>query len=81
MDILGNSTMRQIITEYYQSSDEPKFVRNAIIAASVMDGLAPTKTVKQQFHYALYGARRYKEIHEICLEICHYYNILTSYKE
>ena len=58
MDILGNSTMRQIITEYYQSSDEPKFVRNAILAAATLDGSAK-KTMKQQFHYALYGARRY----------------------
>ena len=57
MDILGNSTMRQIITEYYQSSDEPKFVRNAIISAAIIDGPA-TKTMKQQFHYAIYGARR-----------------------
>ncbi len=58
MDILSNSTLRQIITEYYQSSDEPKFVRNAIITAAVVDGPA-VKTMKQQFQYALYGARRY----------------------
>lgn len=61
MDILGNSTLRQIITEYYQSSREPKFVRNAIIAAAIVDGPA-VKTMKQQFHYALYGARRYVDI-------------------
>ena len=61
MDILGKSTLRQIITEYYQSSDEPKFVRNAIIAAAVVDGPA-VKTMKQQIHYALYGARRYSSV-------------------
>lgn len=60
MDILGNSTMRQIITEYYQSSDEPKMVRRAIVAATTEDGSSSTmKTMRQQFHYALYGARRY----------------------
>ena len=66
MDILGNSKMRQIITEFYQSSDEPKFVQNAINMATVSDkenpALAgPTSTMRslsRQFNYALYGARK-----------------------
>ena len=65
MDILGNSKMRQIITEFYQASDEPKFVQNAINMATVNDSKTPAlmggstmKTLTKQFSYALYGARK-----------------------
>ncbi len=65
MDILGNSKMRQIITEFYQASDEPKFVQNAINMATVNDSKTPAlmagstmKSLSRQFNYALYGARK-----------------------
>lgn len=65
MDILGNSKMRQIITDYYQSSDEPKFVQNAIDIATVKDstsvsltGTSTMNTLTRQFSYALYGAKK-----------------------
>lgn len=63
MDILGNSKMRQIITDYYQSSDEPIYVQNAIDIATVKDNtsLSLTGTSKmnaftRHFRYAVYGA-------------------------
>ncbi len=67
MDILGNSKMRQIITEFYQASDEPKIVQNAINMATVNDsktsapmmgGGSTMKSLSRQFNYALYGARK-----------------------
>ncbi len=33
MDMLGNQKMRQIITDHYQMSDEPRLVKRAITAA------------------------------------------------
>lgn len=65
MDILGNSKMRQIITDFYQASDEPKFVQNAINMATVNDSQTPAmggsamKSLTRQFNYALYGARKW----------------------
>ena len=64
MDILGNSKMRQIITDFYQSSEEPKFVQNAINMATVNDnktntlmipggGVSTMKNLTMQFNYAL----------------------------
>lgn len=65
MDILGNSKMRQIITDYYQSSDEPKYVKNAIDIATVKDstgvslvGTSTMNMLTKQFSYALYGAKK-----------------------
>ena len=62
MDILGNSTMRQIITDYYQASDEPKSVQTAINLATVADtklsGTSAMNTLTRQFSYALYGAKK-----------------------
>ena len=63
MDILGNSSMRQIITDYYQASDEPKYVRQAINAAVVNEskrsGSITRNTFTRQFSFAMYGARKY----------------------
>ena len=69
MDILGNSKMRQIITDFYQSSEEPRFVQNAINMATVNDhksntlrgptGGSTMKSLTMQFNYAIYGARKW----------------------
>ena len=36
MDMLGNQKMRQIITEHYHMSDEPRLVERAIKSARYM---------------------------------------------
>lgn len=58
--------MRQIITDYYQSSEEPKYVQNAIDMATVNDtrslslkGTSTMNTLTRGFNYALYGAKKY----------------------
>ena len=33
MDMLGNQRMRQLITDYYQCTDEPSLVSNAVMTA------------------------------------------------
>lgn len=61
MDILGNSRMRQIITEYYQASDEPRYVRQAINAVAVSETKQSgtfARNLTRHFSYAMYGARK-----------------------
>lgn len=52
--------MRQIITDYYQS-EEPKYVRNAINLATVMDTKLVGSTAINTVHAGsslIYGARK-----------------------
>lgn len=56
--------MRQIITEYYQSSNEPTFIKNAINeatvaeASSTLTGTSKVNTLSRQLNYAMYGAKK-----------------------
>jgi len=61
MDILGNSSMRQIITDFYQASDEPKYVRHAINAVAVHQVKTKgtfARNLTRHVSYAMYGARK-----------------------
>ena len=39
MDMLGNQKMRQLITDYYQSTDEPRLVSRAVLKARTKERL------------------------------------------
>ena len=61
MDMLGNPRFRQVLTEYYQDSKEPKLVRYAVKVArwkeysqssSSMDSLGSA------LEFALFGAKK-----------------------
>ena len=61
MDMLGNPSFRQVLTEYYHDSTEPKLVRRAIkvarwkmydVSRSSIDGIGAA------FGFAVFGAKR-----------------------
>ena len=37
MDMLGNQRMRQLITDYYQSTDEPRLISRAVVKARIKE--------------------------------------------
>lgn len=79
MDMLGNRKMRQLITDYYQCTDEPKLVNQAVKKArsrerkysmdqmDVPDGATGDRVLTrwEQFKYALIYLF-------VCLQTCCY---------
>lgn len=61
MDMLGNPRFRQILTEYYQDSVEPKLVRRAVKVARWQEysrSASSVDTIGHAVEFALFGAKK-----------------------
>ena len=61
MDMLGNPRIRQVLTEYYQESEEPKLVRRAIKIARFQQfsqTQSSMESLGSAFELAIHGARK-----------------------
>ena len=61
MDMLGNPRMRQILTEYYQESEEPKLVQHAIKMARIQRYCqiqSSMESLASAVELAIHGARK-----------------------
>ena len=65
MDMLGNPSFRRVLTEYYQESQEPKLVRQAIKLArfrQVGQSQSSMDSLGSAFGLALHGAKKVRKI-------------------
>ena len=68
MDMLGNPKFRKILTDYYQDSNEPKLVRQAITSSrikTIKHRRASMESFSSTLDVVIHGARKVQNICQI----------------